>query len=407
MTIITIDNASFCPGSMLAETLVEKWGFQRLEDERIFARAAASCGIDADELRRLICGPMRWFTGKKESRFKYVAGLRVALSELLESDNQVVHGKVGYLIPPAVSHVLKVALVSTRADRLAQAEHTGLSLKKAEQTIDRDDEARAAWAELTVGREPWDPQLFDIVLPAHQLTLDEMAALVMENAGKPVVETTAESLGAWRDFQHAASVQAAFADRGHDVDIESKDGAVKVLIKKHTLFLERLRERLVEIAMDLPGVKAASAHPGPRYQEANLYLDVRAELPSKVLLVDDEKSFVQTLSKRLQNRNINSSVAYGGAEALNRVEQEEPDVMVLDLKMPGIDGMDVLRNVKTNNPKTEVIILTAHGSEAEERLAYQIGAFAYLQKPVDIGELTETMKRAYQKVQQNDNQTEQ
>ncbi len=120
----------------------------------------------------------------------------------------------------------------------------------------------------------------------------------------------------------------------------------------------------------------------------------------KVLLVDDEKAFVQTLSRRLKTRKIESSIAYGGYEALASFERTEPDVMVLDLKMPDIDGIEVLRSVKTSDAKTEVIILTAHGSEAEERLVFEMGAFAHLSKPVDIDELTETMRKACLKARQ-------
>ncbi len=120
-------------------------------------------------------------------------------------------------------------------------------------------------------------------------------------------------------------------------------------------------------------------------------------LPTKVLLVDDEKEFVHTLSERLQTRNIESTVAYGGEEALVKVETEEPEVMVLDLRMPGIDGLEVLRRVKAGHPVTEIIILTGHGSDTEERLAFELGAFAYLRKPVDINVLIETMQAAHRK----------
>ena len=78
----------------------------------------------------------------------------------------------------------------------------------------------------------------------------------------------------------------------------------------------------------------------------------------------------------------------------------EPEVMVLDLKMPGIDGMEVLRRVKRTHPRTEVIILTGHGSDAEEVLAGELGAFAYLRKPVDIEVLTKTMKAAYHRLEE-------
>jgi len=124
------------------------------------------------------------------------------------------------------------------------------------------------------------------------------------------------------------------------------------------------------------------------------------KLPSKILLVDDEIEFVHALSERLQTRNLESMVVYDGEDALAAVKDDQPEVMVLDLKMPGIDGLEVLRQVKKNHPETEVIILTGHGSEKEEELAKELGAFAYLQKPVDIDKLSETMKNAYKKIRE-------
>ena len=79
---------------------------------------------------------------------------------------------------------------------------------------------------------------------------------------------------------------------------------------------------------------------------------------------------------------------------------DEPEVMVVDLKMPGIDGLEVLRRVKKEHPGIEVIILTGHGSEKEKEQAMELGAFAYLQKPADIDVLAETMKNAYRKTRE-------
>jgi DNA-binding NtrC family response regulator len=115
----------------------------------------------------------------------------------------------------------------------------------------------------------------------------------------------------------------------------------------------------------------------------------------KVLLVDDEEEFVKSLSERLQIRDLDSELAYNGEQAMQLVTDEVPDVMVLDLKMPGIDGMEVLRRVKSQYPKVQVIILTGHGSEKDEEEARKLGAFEYLQKPVDIELLVNTLKRAY------------
>jgi len=96
---------------------------------------------------------------------------------------------------------------------------------------------------------------------------------------------------------------------------------------------------------------------------------------------------------------LGSAVAYDGESALEVVREDEPDVMILDLKMPGIDGIEVLRRVKETQPEIEVIILTGHGSDADRETCMQLGAFAYLQKPVDVEELSATIKRANEKIQ--------
>jgi DNA-binding NtrC family response regulator len=77
------------------------------------------------------------------------------------------------------------------------------------------------------------------------------------------------------------------------------------------------------------------------------------------------------------------------------VKYNTPDVMVLDLRMPGIDGLEVLRRVRKSHPQIRVIILTGHGSERDREVAERIGAFDYLQKPVDIQVLVEVLNRAW------------
>ncbi len=115
----------------------------------------------------------------------------------------------------------------------------------------------------------------------------------------------------------------------------------------------------------------------------------------KVLMVDDEEDFVTTLSERMKIRDLDSDVALDGEQALQRVEDDIPDVMVLDLKMPGIDGLEVLRRVKKAYPQIPVVILTGHGSEKDEAEARRLGAFEYLQKPVDIEKLVQVLRKAY------------
>jgi DNA-binding response OmpR family regulator len=117
----------------------------------------------------------------------------------------------------------------------------------------------------------------------------------------------------------------------------------------------------------------------------------------KVLLVDDEEEFVKALAERLQMRDVGSDLAFNGEQALQIVKDQEPDVMVLDLKMPGIDGMEVLRRVRKAYPQVQVIILTGHGTEKDEEEAKRLGAFAYLRKPVNLEQLVQVMRKAYKK----------
>jgi DNA-binding response OmpR family regulator len=115
----------------------------------------------------------------------------------------------------------------------------------------------------------------------------------------------------------------------------------------------------------------------------------------KILLVDDEKEFVETLSERIRMRDHDSKVALNGEEALKHIDDDLPDVVVLDLKMPGIDGMEVLRRIRKAYPNVQVIMLTGHGSDKDEKEARKLGAFEYLQKPVEIDTLMKKIKKAY------------
>ncbi len=115
----------------------------------------------------------------------------------------------------------------------------------------------------------------------------------------------------------------------------------------------------------------------------------------KILLVDDEDDFVKSLSERMQMRDLDTDVALNGEQALEILDEDVPDVMVLDFKMPGIDGIEVLKRVRKSYPDVQVIMLTAHGSEKNEQEARRLGVFEYLHKPTGINKLVETIKKAY------------
>jgi len=114
----------------------------------------------------------------------------------------------------------------------------------------------------------------------------------------------------------------------------------------------------------------------------------------KILLVDDEHEFITTLAERLELRGINARVVFDGESALLAVAEAEPHVMILDVLMPGIKGLEVLERVKRSNPQVQVLLLTGHGSTRDGIEGMRLGAFDYMMKPLNIDTLIEKMESA-------------
>lgn len=121
-------------------------------------------------------------------------------------------------------------------------------------------------------------------------------------------------------------------------------------------------------------------------------------LQLKVLLVDDEQEFVTTLAERLELRGMHVEIAMDGEMALSIIETDPPQVVVLDVMMPGLSGMEVLERIKAIDPKIQVILLSGHGATKDGIKGMQLGAFDYLIKPVDIDELIEKLNEAAKNV---------
>lgn len=117
----------------------------------------------------------------------------------------------------------------------------------------------------------------------------------------------------------------------------------------------------------------------------------------RVLVVDDEDDFRETIVKRLKSRKIIAEGAEDGKKALELIENNTFDVIVLDVKMPGMDGIETLRHIKSKNPRIEVIILTGHASVEFGIKGMQLGAFDYVMKPAPLAELLDKIRQAYDK----------
>ena len=114
----------------------------------------------------------------------------------------------------------------------------------------------------------------------------------------------------------------------------------------------------------------------------------------KVLFVDDEEELVSTVVERLELRSIDAVGATSGDEALHRLREGSFDVVVVDVKMPGIGGIEVLRTINRRHPGVKVILMTGHGSAEDSEIGRRLGAVAYLQKPVDLEDLLMTIEQA-------------
>ncbi|MFH1082310.1 MAG: response regulator [Pseudomonadota bacterium] len=117
----------------------------------------------------------------------------------------------------------------------------------------------------------------------------------------------------------------------------------------------------------------------------------------RVLLVDDEVEFVETLAKRMNKRNVKASGVNSGEEALDFLDQYPTDVVVLDVKMQGIDGIQTLREIKLRYPLIEVIMLTGHANVEVAIQGMELGAFDYLMKPMAIDDLLYKVQDAWKK----------
>jgi len=124
--------------------------------------------------------------------------------------------------------------------------------------------------------------------------------------------------------------------------------------------------------------------------------------PTNILLVDDEKDFVEVLSIRLEEAGEKVTPAYDGQMCLDILEKKQIDVVVLDIKMPGMDGIQTLRTIKIMYPLVEVILLTGHGTTETAIQGMKLGAFDYLQKPADFSDLTAKLAGAKKKKEEQE-----
>ena len=405
MAIISIFSADYCREEEVVNELVKKTGFQVVSDSDVVREAAMLANMEEEKIARAFTNKRSVFDRFTHEKDYALAHIKLALSKMLlvsVGNDYIFHGYNTELIPREITHILRVGLIADKSYRVSVAQEQGLSSKDAEKLITKLDEERAKWLLENCNIEkPFDKTLYDLIIPMNKESVEDAADLVTHYLGKDILEPTEASLQAMDDFGVAARVEVALAKKGHDVHVSSHKGHVTITINKKVARLNKLAEELKELASIVNGVQSVEVKPGEGFYEADVYRKFDVEMPTKVLLVDDEQEFVQTLSERLALRDMGSAVVHDGQSAVKLVAEDPPDVMVLDLKMPGMDGLETLKRVKETHPETQVIILTGHGSAKDEEECMKLGAFAYLHKPVDIQKLSQIVKEANKKAVEN------
>ncbi len=403
MPIITIFDGSFCHGDEVADNVSTQLNYKRI-DKSLLESVSGKYDILESKLIKSIKGQTTFINKLTRDREKNIARVKAVLAEKIQTDNQILYGYEGHLIPRTISHILKVCLIGNFDFRVEQAMEAEKVLQKdAEKMIHKDDKERLEWTSYLFEKRPYDASLYDIVIPMHSTSVKDAADMICQYARSENVQSNQRSIKAAESFIVASLVELALIEAGHEVSVYAEENNIYITLSKEVMRHKQYEDEIRKIALAVEGVKNVEIKLSPKFQTSSLNPWANLDMPPKILLVDDEKEFVRTLSERLQTRNFESSIVYDGEQAIEYIKSDQPDVMVLDLMMPGIDGIEVLRQVKRDYPNVEVIILTGHGSKNEEELAEDLGAFAYLNKPVNIDLLARVMKEAYMKINRTRN----
>ncbi|MBU1172021.1 MAG: response regulator [Proteobacteria bacterium] len=399
MTTLILTSGLFTHADQTAKKLSESMGLTIVTDTEIMEETSARHQIKMNTLAKVIESKTLAFNDFTHEKEKCLACLKKTIAGHTEKGNCIFHGILGHLIPEWVSHAMRVLIISDKKTRIAGGmKELGLSQKEATSKVNQADKRAIIWTNALFGKKSWDESLYDMVIPSDKTDSAQSVRLITEHLKRldeiPVDVQTQES----RDLQLCADVDIALSDSASGLEVEVKNGNVTITIEKNVLMLSMFKQKITRIAQAVPGVRSVDTKIGKNYYKTDIIHNFDFETPLNVLLVDDEKEFVQTLSERLKMRQVKSDVVFNGKDALEFADREATEVMVLDLKMPGIDGFEVLKQIKATKPHIEVIILTGHGSEDDKKTCMDLGAFAYLQKPADIDILTDTMRKAYEKI---------
>ncbi|WP_419176843.1 response regulator [Desulfosediminicola sp.] len=398
MSSIAIFPCIFTPASEVAEALARTHDLRVYRDQQLLEDTSRLYGTSLDRLNGALYGRTSVFNKFTLEREKHLNQLKSVLVEkIVQPQGYMFFGYMTSLISPQISHIFKALIADNRQSRIEAALAAGLSERSAKKQIHDEDLKAFNLTDFLYKKEAFDSSLFDLVVPVEGRSADTLTGVISSYFQRTSLLRTEQSEQAAVDMAVQAEVERKLLAAGHKMNVSVSGSKATLGVEKSVLNFDRLVNELNNLVLDgVAAITEVQVEKSIHYNDS-IYRRQRFDLPSKVLFVDDEREFVETISERLISRDVGTYGVFNGDEALSLLEEDCPDVMVLDLKMPGMSGVQVLREAKKVAPDVEVIILTGHGSQQDMLDCMELGAFSYMNKPVDIAELSATIKEAHKK----------
>ncbi len=402
--------------------VAERLGYEVI-DHNLSATVAHEFNVPERKLSWTLTGARGVFDGLTHDWEKNFVLLRTTIAELLQADDKVFWGPAAYLIPQQITHVLRVEVDADQGYRVQRAmEQEGVSAAGAASYIEKNAQDLQRWSYLVQSHVPWDAFFFDMKISIPPTTVARAVDIICKSIGSDTFKPTDASRQVIQDLELAAAISVALLKKGkYSIDVTAFEGKVKVMINQgagkkgalaqtmQSLRNENIEDDVLEICAGMDKVVDVEVRPGavadrslehqtqepedkglvtPTIREDPALEEGSDGLP-RMLLVDDDVELVAHLAKRFRARGYPIVTTGSGEEAIEVAQDQTFDVAVVDLRMPGVDGIETLRHLKRIQPMLQVIMLTGHGDVDSAFDSGQLDAVRLRRKPYPFAKLLE------------------
>ncbi len=254
MSIITISRGSYSKGKEVAEKVAQQLGYECIA-RRILLEASENYNVPEIRLSRALHDSPSIFNRLTDGKEKYIAYIRYSLLQHLQKDNVVYHGLAGHFFLQGVPHVLKVRIVADMEIRIdEEMKRDNISRKEARRLLEKDDAERRKWSLYLYEIDPWDINLYDIVVHIGRMTVDEAVGIIVETCGKSGFRTTPESQNIFFNLLFSAHIQSLLIEKFPTVDVSCKSGTVDIQCMGALGQKDVITEQIKRSLNDVPGL---------------------------------------------------------------------------------------------------------------------------------------------------------